>query len=447
MNIYRYMLLCLLLGICSCDNTDDSEIFDVPADERMTEQLLSYKNELTTAGDGWKTTFFPDTTHTGGWSFVMKFDQQNGVQMIGDVLENPEVENGVYGLLSSQGPVLSFKSYLPITELSNPSSSHPQARYGSNDFVFIGEQENGDITLKSKRNNSELILKKASEEDWEDIKLNMETEAAFIGSPTSSVYRFFTIGNGTDSLVYEVVYDKYYRQMTLTNADEAVVQSIDRGVAFTKDSLLMHSPVNYQGSAIGQMFYEEDEDRFIGVNGDVTAKLYYSSIPYNLGNDVADIHLTKNMFSYRDDTLEDTPYTSPNFVNIYNNINEKMTGGRILWRIEIQFMTEDEGRVRYRYRVGETNYSGYHYFTYHVEDNKMVLTENIDEDEFPDGWSGTNSAVISALEDLDTLLFSPEGIFVKKLSETYTYTNVVYTFTSAKDPSVRFPTYSVLNTF
>lgn len=436
-----YPLLFLLLILCSCSNDDDTEIFDLPADERMNTLLLEYRNTLAASQDGWKTTFYPDTTYTGGWSFVMKFDEHYGVEMIGDVVKNPEVEEGTYALLGSQGPVLSFKSYLPITELSNPSASHPQARYGSNEFVIVEERDNGDLVMKSKRNDSRFVLKKAGGEDWKNIGLHSETENNFIGSPLNSVYRFFTIGNQTDSIVYEMVYDEYFRQMTLTNADDAVVQSKDKGVAFTKDSVYVEPPIMYDGVAIAALFYDEDQSLFIGRNGDVTAKLYYSPVPYNLGNDIADINLTKNMFSYRDDTLEDTPYTSPGFVHLYDEVNDLMLGGRILWRIEVHFMTETEGRVRYRYSSGDTNYSAYHYFRYQAEDNRMVLTET------GDGWSTTNQGVINALSNLDDIFFSSKGFYIKKLSERYTYTNVVYTFTSAEDPSVRFPTYSALTTF
>lgn len=451
----RYIFFMIVLcgaWITSCDK-DDAQVFSESADERMTEQLEIYDAALQEADYGWKVIYFPDTTEDlGGWTFVMKFSEGSVVEMIGDVSSEPEIESGTYTLANTQGPVLNFASYLPITELADPTSDYPDARFGSNEFVLVSLADNGNyITLKSKRNEMPFIMYKADEDDWEDVTLHDNIEAALAGTleEAPSVYRYLTIGDGTDSVSYDVdEYEDYIRYITFYDATDVSVE-MGCGVAYAQDTLYLKPAVEYGDVTFSKLVYDDEDALFTYTTDGVTAKIHYSMECLNISDDYLDIsNDIYNKFSYREDYLEDTKYTSDNYIALYQEADAAFYdySERDLYRIEMTFEPDDgTGWVRYRYTKASSSstYSIYHYFHYEVVDQKIFLTNNTDEEST--GWSSSSTTLLSALEDLDAFYFNSSGLYIDEVPETFTYSNTVYTFTSAEDPTVRVPTYAALD--
>lgn len=73
-----------------------------------------------------------------------------------------------------------------------------------------------------------------------------------------------------------------------------------------------------------------------------------------------------------------------------------------------------------------------HYVTYETVDNKLKLSDN--------GWDVP--AFAPFLSALDDNLLNTEGLYVKQEDFRVTFTNTVFTFTSAEDPSFRMTTYA-----
>lgn len=448
MRNYKLILFLLSFAVLSaCDSNDDElVIFEEAADVRMESTLAGYKDQMTTAEDGWKVRYFPDSSATGGWNFLMRFDAKNNVQMIGDVYPDPELQTGFYELLRSQGPVLNFGSYLPITELVNPSSLHPQSRYGSNDFIFVDEDFTDDIKLISKRNRSPFVLQRATSQDWEDILLHAQTESEFSGGgESSSVFRFFTASDGTNTTVSEISYDPYLRFLNLRSIGEEKTQISDHGLAFTKDSVIFNPPLEYGGEQVRRMAYLPETQEFYGENSGVEVRLYYNDgpleedddylIPYS---DTESLTLINSSTYYRDS--RDMYSTNP-YWELYDQVEQNLNNEN--WRIasvQLYYNYAPVGnpsryRVTFSVRSLEDNASFFVRFFVDLEnkDNKMYFTDLNDGSVSSSRVAHLGKELFQPLIDFYT---DPEGLYVDRPGDFFTGAPG-FTFVSASDPSIR----------
>lgn len=435
-NILFILLLVSLLSACSKD--DETEIFQESADQRMQDALSGYMEQMTSAGEyGWKVRYFPDTTKAGGWTFLMRFNENNTVEMIGDVSADPEIVEGVYELLSSQGPVLNFGSFLPISELVNPNSRYPEARYGSNEFIFTDENFTGDIHLISKRNRSPFVLFEATEEDWETIDEHVVIEQQLAGGENPpSVYRYFTVTDGSETKTSEMFYDQFLRFMTLRSQGTSVIESSSHGVAFSNDSLYLNPPVEFKGEEINRMVYLEESDSFFGESNGVTATLAYSNTPAFTDDDY--LYPGGNRYGYLTSSwnyLNDSRdlYTTDTYRALFNATDETLGQyGMYLNYVQVHFNINgnpEDNRILYNTNLGTAHV----FVTVERKDNKIYMTTA--------GIAFTNPDEMGMLtpEDLPIHEFftDPNGLYVDHIGSFLGFSNPGFTLVSASNPTFR----------
>lgn len=440
---YSLFIFFSLVLFTGCSEDDELELFDENPDQRMESKLNGYKEQLTGAGDpGWKVIYYPDSTSMGGWTFLMKFNEDNSVEMIGDVLPDPEIEQGVYELLASQGPVLNFASFLPITELTNPSSAYPESRHGSNEFIFRDTDFEGNIHLVSKTNKAPFVLQPAEAGDWTEILEHAKVEQAFIGGGENapSLFRTFEVTNGSETVHYRFSYDAYLNFLTLTPNGNTEAKISRHGVAFSKDSVFLNPPLNFNGAEIKRMALAEDGTEFIGKADNTTARLYYSDKPLvktdaylvPFDNFMAYIYTGAAYLGHPLDV-----YTTNSYLELFMETNASLNQyGLSLQAVRIYFNYNDDptdNRIVYHMSAGGQAFSAHVFVDLVRENNKIYLKE--------EGIAFTSNAIsfltYENFKPLHDFYFDPEGLYVENPGTFLNFTNQAFTLVSASKPTVR----------
>jgi hypothetical protein len=162
-----YLSITLLTGLWSCKN--EEAVFEKTADERLNEALATYQKDLSSAEFGWKGIIYPGAG--GSYSFYFKFNDQNRVVMYSDFDKTSAVtaKESSYRLKAIQQPSLIFDTYSYLHVLADPDGSVNGGGYGEglkSDFEFTFQSDStGIITLIGTKNQSKLILTKATQEE------------------------------------------------------------------------------------------------------------------------------------------------------------------------------------------------------------------------------------------------------------------------------------------
>lgn len=163
----------LLAGFCfnSCVS-EEEDLFDKSAAERMNEALTKYKAILQDDPQGWVMEFYPSDRSMGGYTYTAKFD--NGkVDMTSELSLNSSsgdkwpagtVVTSYYRVISEQSALLTFDTYnLLFHFFSEPRGSSDVDGYASDyEFVFMEVSEDR-IVLKGKKYGNKMVMTKLTE--------------------------------------------------------------------------------------------------------------------------------------------------------------------------------------------------------------------------------------------------------------------------------------------
>lgn len=136
-------------------------------EERVSEDLEKYRNELVNSPNGW-VAYLSTTIVGGGYNFYMSFEKENKVIMRADY--NADIalasEESTYRIKQVMAPSIIFDTYNLLHLLQDPDPSFFEGDqavgYGS-DFEFeIREQVGDTLKLVGKKRNTPLILVKAT---------------------------------------------------------------------------------------------------------------------------------------------------------------------------------------------------------------------------------------------------------------------------------------------
>ncbi len=167
--ILLYSLLLLSLSACRKINNEP----DKRPDERLTEALNAYQNQLTGASNGWIAYLFPKGG--GGYTFKFKFDNKNRVVTYADLTSataNTSKESS-YRLRAEQVPALYFDTYTYINIIADPDpnisggSESGDGKLSDFEFSFISSSPDT-IRLKGNLNGSDLTLIRAKATEGDD---------------------------------------------------------------------------------------------------------------------------------------------------------------------------------------------------------------------------------------------------------------------------------------
>ena len=167
----------LLIAASSCEQKDEDLVFGDTPDVRMNAKIDSINTALISAEHGWKASV--GTGLKGGYGFYFKFNNQQVVEMVGDltVESASKLVASNYRVKQDNGATLIFDTYNYISMLNDPNSSvfNGTVREGlRSDLEYRFKRSNGDtIVFIGKRYANELLMVKATAE--EKAKYNSST--------------------------------------------------------------------------------------------------------------------------------------------------------------------------------------------------------------------------------------------------------------------------------
>lgn len=237
------------LWMTGCEVKNDY-IFEDISTHRITEYIEACDAVLEEAPSGWKFVYYPDTSQYGGYTFLMKFKENNRVEMQWD--GSDEVTESAYSFNASQGPVLSFDTYSLLHLLSDPNPAAAGGKAGlgyKGEFEFVIDRvaESGDtVYLHTKNGKLPVFIAHATETDWNrldecqavvrNFQIDYESDTKF--------YRYLEL-NGQAALIF---YSLKLRMAYFAYPESgAKTVAMKLPWALTPDGIRFNRPVTFAG--------------------------------------------------------------------------------------------------------------------------------------------------------------------------------------------------------
>ncbi|EIA08217.1 DUF4302 domain-containing protein [Flavobacterium frigoris] len=438
--IIKYLFIAVLaMQLVSCDN---KETIDSPFNATPTERLNAQQKELNDALEssefGWKAIYFTDTTQLGGYTHVFKF-KAGKVDMASDFDDDTAVYSSEYSidLGSTVSLVFTTKSRIHLLSDSNnyPIASLRGKGYkGDFQFLYYG-QDNGQIIFKTNRSFEEVRFVKATAQDWTDLAKNRAMIPNVVGATTRPLFRLLETNDGAKISKFDFNFTGATRFAKANSIETGSSVSYNMGIAYTPTGILVNPAVKVGTQMLSQFTYEAATGNFIATGtAGVTATIKYTTQPLVLTDDykplLAGNPLTR--FAYIAANLATAPSNSLLCNNLLNAVNANLPSTQKINRITFYFNDGGFGSyIQYTFTGGKG--ALYHNVTT-VEDpvNKTIILKHV-------SWD--NGSEPALLKDLDKELMDPKGLYVKKESFRITFSNTIYTFTTASN-NFRLTTYA-----
>lgn len=439
--IINYLFIAVLaMQLVSCDN---KETLDSPFNATPTERLNAQQKELNDVLEssefGWKAIYFTDTTQLGGFTHVFKF-KAGKVDMASDFDDDTAIYSSEYSIDLGSTVSLVFTTKNRIHLLSD-SNSYPIASLrgkgykGDFQFLYYG-QDNGQIVFKTNRSFEEVRFVKATAQDWTNLAKNRAMIPNVVGATTRPLFRLLETNNGTKINQFDFNFTGATRFATANSIETGSSVSYNMGIAYTPTGILVNPPVKVGTQKLSEFTYDSATGNFIATGtAGVTATIKYTTQPLVLTDDYKPLLAgnPRTIYAYIAANLATAPTNSLLCNNLLNAVNANLLSTQKVNRVSFYFNDGANGSyISYSFTGGKATL--YH-FVKVTEDpiNKTIILTN-------DGWLGGSEPAL--LKDLDKQLLDPKGLYVKKEKFTITYSNAIYTFTTASN-NFRITTYAL----
>ncbi|OIV40727.1 DUF4302 domain-containing protein [Flavobacterium johnsoniae] len=442
--IYKCLMIsfaALLLGSCSSPEVDAK--FDQNATERLSGRQKELNDLLLSSAEGWKAVYYTDSTQLGGWTHLFKFLPAGKVEMASDFDSDTGVYQSQYDIQVGSTVSLVFTTENRIHLLSN-AADYPTAGLlakgylGDFQFYYYG-QKNGDIIFRTNRNGHFLRFVKATPQDWADLPKNTPMINNITGDMFSPLFRLLEINDGTTTKNYDFDYNTDARFGTGYSIEPGVNVSYDLAFSFNPTGAFSKIPLDVKGQKLTDFVYNSTNNTFVatGTNG-VSATVKYTNAPPIVTDDYKILLNGKGnpqmVVAYIAANLYTAPSTSDYFRYLISKVNATLPAAQSIARVQLVFNNaSNQTFIQYQFNGGKAAIS--HLVTT-VEDaaNKTIILKDA-------GWT-VAPAAYAFLKDIDNELTNPKGLYIKKESFRITFSNVVWTLTSASS-SFRMTSYQL----
>lgn len=266
-----YILFLLLTGLCfNACVSEEEDLFDKSAAERMNEAIAQYKAILQDDPQGWVMEFYPSDRSMGGYVYTAKFD--NGkVDMAGEISLSSSageewpagtVVTSQYRVISEQSVILTFDTYnLLFHFFSEPRGSSDVDGYASDyEFMFMEVSEDR-IVLRGKKYGNKMVMTKLTESADSYIKKVLAMQEKM-----SAVPRMKMIVAGKE---YAVSLVGKLLSYTDTKEDSSL-ENIDMAYIYTPDGINLYEPLTIDGVTFQRFVYDDATGAIKATDGDVS---------------------------------------------------------------------------------------------------------------------------------------------------------------------------------
>ena len=296
MKLYKFLAPTLMLGsvvgFTSC-NSEEDDIFNASAAERLDEYKKVYSADLTAQGGRWLMEYFPNEEDRG-YVFAMTFNPDGSVKIAGhNVWLNKSYKSDVsmWSVIADDGPVLSFNTYNQVFHLfstpenitgeeapTNPDNDNKdidetgEGHAGDYEFVILGLSEDGNtMKLAGKKRNIPTFMHRLSETDDEQLILSDYYNAAYSTFNASFPNYFITDTNtGEKFEVKGGVSGKF--EFWPVDGDP-VTQTVSINALIGPDGIRMRAPLaiergNATDSIVVENFVKQPDGKYLCKDND-----------------------------------------------------------------------------------------------------------------------------------------------------------------------------------
>ncbi|MBT1689120.1 DUF4302 domain-containing protein [Dawidia soli] len=450
---YGAVWFLVMLAVAACQDNKVEEVFDKPASERSLENITSLRELLKSSEHGWTASYKPSRTETGYYQFVFRFLEDSVVEMASDFSqEDLTLRQSNYDVIQGSTTKLSFSTFSALHKLSDSNFSPIPGDAGSGlkgdfEFLYYGTNDGGDLIFRTNRTQDTVLFKRATPTALADLTAAYDNIGRITGG--RSVYR--ALEESKNGVVARSAFDFPYDGRVISI--RSVIETEENGAAFgdeyitgygfTRNGIFVDSVRLSNGSVVErpEFVYNEDEARFETTLADGTllaiGDIDGPILPVDGQTVLLDPTLTADVFfSFGDPDIGSL--TTPAFEELYYNtaVQVGMTASFTLW-IQLPFGGTNIDYFAFGGTGSVANGTIRQLLTFEDKGDRLVIHRN----GFRDANSVPKPEVEEAYNALLDVLTDPEGFYVENLGRATRYTNLVFTFTSVKDPSIRFGVY------
>ena len=229
------------LSLQSC-LTDDKELFDESAANRIEAVVAADKQLLESATNGWQLHYYTGKQYTGGgYTMFVKF-KDGKAYASSDIAPADSVATSSYDVIKDKGPVITFNTENGIMHfLAQPYQSDVDGEQGDYEFVIM-RTTNDSIFVQGKKWGNEMVFTRVADDvNWED-QINKMHKVFY------SMKWLYTVDGAENE---QVSFDPSARRMYVGDNDDA-------GVPFyvTTDGIAFREAVKINGKELTSLHYD-----------------------------------------------------------------------------------------------------------------------------------------------------------------------------------------------
>ena len=229
------------LSLQSC-LTDDKELFDESAANRIEAVVTADKQLLESATNGWQLHYYTGKQYTGGgYTMFVKF-KDGKAYASSDIAPADSVATSSYDVIKDKGPVITFNTENGIMHfLAQPYQNDVDGEQGDYEFVIMRTTTDSIFVQGKKWGNEMVFTRVADDVNWED-QINKMHKVFY------SMKWLYTVDGAENE---QVSFDPSARRMYVGDNDDA-------GVPFyvTTDGIAFREAVKINGKELTSLHYD-----------------------------------------------------------------------------------------------------------------------------------------------------------------------------------------------
>jgi hypothetical protein len=247
------------LSLQSC-LTDDKELFDESAANRIEAVVAADKQLLESATNGWQLHYYTGKEYTGGgYTMFVKF-KDGKAYASSDIAPADSVATSSYDVIKDKGPVLTFNTENGIMHfLAQPYQDDVDGEQGDYEFVIM-RTTNDSIFVQGKKWGNEMVFTRVADDvNWED-QINKMHKVFY------SMKWLYTVDGAQNE---QVSFDPSARRMYVGDNDDA-------GVPFyvTTDGIAFREAVKINGKELTSLHYDATTKMLSSTEAALNMKVY-----------------------------------------------------------------------------------------------------------------------------------------------------------------------------
>lgn len=248
-----------LVGLVSCNNIEDNDIYDKNQIQRYEETKAKLKNELVTSENGWIVDFFPNNSELGAFTLLFDFDENGKVQTRSDVTD------GQYGVMTEEYNFVML-STLALNFPVESTVHRITAKYQSaikTDIEFLYQDiKEDEILFKGHTTKDQVVFRKATAADAEFDLTVKHSNLNFV-----STKRNMIVNTDGETEIFNFRYAKNTRFAKVSNTSgNSINGNGGIGIGGSNEGIIISPAIEFEdGSTISELKFENGV--FIGENG------------------------------------------------------------------------------------------------------------------------------------------------------------------------------------